>query len=238
MRRYRVDTTQYLSELRSKQNVMLDTSRDDARLPNLRLDKEEPSAVYPSLELSIDRLKMEDMDAYALLATMAFFDKQSIPRFLIRETVSASWQGSEVQFQECLGRLTAFSLIAENSGDGYSMHRLVEAAEHHWTVDDDSLRGAPNHAADAIYHLFQDIDDWRTLSRFHPHPEALLREHIRPRSDPVRRAKVLCRVAEYKATYGNSESDVDINAHKEAYEVLYASGDRSPSHLLLSGCRD
>jgi hypothetical protein len=92
------------------------------------------NSVIRTWKLSFDRIQSKYAKAARLLCVMAAFNRQNIPRELLRDVGE-----SQQQLTSALGVLQPFSLIkAERGANMYSMHRLVQFVTCVWQRHEDT----------------------------------------------------------------------------------------------------
>lgn len=77
--------------------------------------------------ISFDHIKTEHPRATDLLSLMSFYDRQSIPALLL---VDESEDENELDFEEAIGVLIAFSFIKANDSDFDVQHASIGASRH------------------------------------------------------------------------------------------------------------
>lgn len=150
------------------------SNEDQAALLNkdkgdLRRDPGVPNAVITSWELSFNQIREKTPDSADLLSLMSFFNRQSVPQFLIQGDVD------ETSFCDAINPLLSFSLIrvirAEIEGDTFEMHRLVQTAMRHWLR---SNQGDQLWKARAIERVAQQFPKQKNQNQHWPVCEALM----------------------------------------------------------------
>jgi len=98
-------------------------------------DSGTPHAVVETWILSFEQIRQQDVLAGELLSLMSLFDRQAVPRKFLsdygkRQQTQAP--RGERQLVKALGMLKAFSLITEDKGNCFDMHRLVQLVTRRW----------------------------------------------------------------------------------------------------------
>lgn len=118
--RNQISAAQYLEELTESDaglQALLSENQYD-----LRRGLDSINSVVRTWKLSFDRIEMKNVSAARLLCVMSHFNRQSIPRELLR-----GCSESQQRLTSDLGILQAFSLIQVDKDTClYSMHRLVQ----------------------------------------------------------------------------------------------------------------
>lgn len=96
-----------------------------------RRDPDVPNSVITSWWISFKHIENIHPEAASLLYLMSMFDRQSISRTLLE-----NFSFKNFALDECLGVLTAFSLVTFQNGlqdkENYGMHRLVQLSVTSW----------------------------------------------------------------------------------------------------------
>jgi tetratricopeptide (TPR) repeat protein len=133
-------------------------------------------SVATTFMISFDYIQMRNPRASAILCTMSFLDPQGIPKSLIMGE-----DEGELEFEDAVGMLDAFSLINTNAQlDTYEVHRLVQLSTRTWL----SERGEGGEATWALQALEllgirfpgKGYEGWITCATYLPHAEAVLRD--------------------------------------------------------------
>ena len=89
----------------------------DEELDDSRRDEESVNSVFRTWKLSYDQIKQQKPRAAEILSLLAMFDRQSIPRSLLKMT----------EVTTSLGVLHSFNLVTSRAGlQSLQMHRLVQ----------------------------------------------------------------------------------------------------------------
>lgn len=143
----RVSIPRYLEILRSsnkRQVALLTKNKHDKRR-----DAEVPNAVAISWGLSFDQIRRNSPDSADLFSLMSYFNRQSIPKFLIQGEID------EESFEEKVNVLVSFSLIRVEIGeDTFGMHRLVKTAMQQWLYSEGQDQMWKDRAIERVAHLF------------------------------------------------------------------------------------
>ena len=155
-----------------------------------------PSSILNTLTLSLDQIVEQKPLATDLLSFMAYLDRQSIPRILLkRENVRS------VDFVSALGTLQAFSLInVEKSGASFNVHQLVQLSTQRW------LKGSRLKWQKEVLRVMSeafpvgDIDNWEECETLSPHAQTVIR--YSGDINPLQRAKILHNLARFDDQQG------------------------------------
>ncbi len=152
------------------------------------------SSVAATWKLSFDQILKQNPQAADLLAIMIFFDRQRIPvEWLRRSTENKSGQ-NQIDFEDQLGVLKAFSLVSERSdtSDTLEMHRLVQLMTRNWLVErgDADLRALE--AIDIMSHHFPSGDQgtWTECAENLPHALKILKDPLTSKNSLARRSQL------------------------------------------------
>ena len=86
------------------------------------------NSVYHTWKISFEQIVRQALLASDTLSLMAMFDRQSIPMALLRTKVK-----TEIELLIAIGKLKAFSLIAEEAGGrSFSIHHIVQLSIQRW----------------------------------------------------------------------------------------------------------
>ncbi|KAI9681249.1 MAG: hypothetical protein M1817_002531 [Caeruleum heppii] len=185
----------YLELLEKKPLGLLSHSFEDSGR-----DLEMPNAVVSTWILSFEQIAEKKPLAAKLLQLMACLDRQAIPMSLIRG------QLDEDEVERALGILKAFSLITEDeSGDAYSLHRLVQMVTRQWSISRDAMDTFAEEALDLVACAFLPSDafeDWDQCSTLLPHARAILSITADKTSASPARAPLLCAAGLHLSTQG------------------------------------
>ena len=166
-----MNISKYLAEFRKSQDNQ--TTLLNSNHADLRRDSEVPNAVITSWQLSFDHVRVTYPKAADLLSLMSFFNRQAIPQFLIQGGYD------DLAFCEVMGPLLNFSLVrAENTGQNFELHRLVQIVTRHWLERSSSNRHRIGCAINRMVGLFPTIgnqrQNWATCETLISHVEEVL----------------------------------------------------------------
>jgi tetratricopeptide (TPR) repeat protein len=172
-------------------------------LPDHRRDFEMRSEMQNSVmrtwKVSFDQIRGQNPRAAEMLSLMAFFDRQGIPKMIIRRDGE---RGTD--FTTALGMLQAFSLIAaEKGGESFKMHRLVQVSTQRWL----EIRGeATKRREEALKVLSQvfpwaNYKDWANCKALSPHVRIVTRYAFAPNLN-LTLANLLYKVSSYAKSQG------------------------------------
>ncbi|KAM4066732.1 tetratricopeptide repeat domain-containing protein [Hirsutella rhossiliensis] len=113
-------------------------------------DSGTPQAVAATWILSFKHIEKRSKIAGEFLSLMSFFDRQAIPREFIScycqrrqgpidGNGRLETQQKDIQLEEALGLLKAFSFISENKNGKFTIHRLVQLVTRKWTVNNGTM---------------------------------------------------------------------------------------------------
>jgi tetratricopeptide (TPR) repeat protein len=118
--RNKILTTQYLALLTENDAGLRELLSDDQY--DLRRGFDSINSVIRTWKISFDHIQNKYSNAAEVLSTMAFLNRQDIPRDLLLGVTE-----TQQQLTSALGVLQAFSLIkSERGSETFSMHRLVQ----------------------------------------------------------------------------------------------------------------
>ena len=161
----------YLAEFRKSQDNQ--TTLLNSNHADLRRDGEVPNAVITSWQLSFDHIRETYPKAGDLLSLMSFFNRQAIPQFLVQGGYD------DLAFCEVISPLLNFSLVrADNTGQMFELHRLVQIATRHWIERDGSTQKWIDCAIDRMAEKFPQFSyqrhNWAACETLISHVEEVL----------------------------------------------------------------
>ena len=204
-----------------------------ARVPDNRRDPSYPNSVLLTLQISFDQIGQDSKPATELLSLMSLFDRQGIPRILLREE-----EDDDLDFEKRLDPLIAFSLItSDENNESFQLHRLVQVAVQSWLKRDRTLYRFKQQALKVIASnlpaspwRFWDI--WESLL---PHANTTL-GYANP--DPkmqLLHAKISDNIARYYSVH--RKHDLSVELCKRAFDIyldLLGEADDRTAHALVS----
>ena len=190
---------EYLSALESNDaHEYLDEELNDSRR-----DKESTNSVLRTWKLSFDQISDQKPRAAELLSLMAMFDRQSIPKMLLRvpEMITS------------LGTLQSFNLISSRTDtNSFQMHRLVQrfvqfSLEKSETTE--KWQEAAVTAVSEVYPTHIGVSDWSICENLTPHVQSVLAYQLASVPAQLCRGHLLCWAADY---------DVERGSYDRAFE--------------------
>ncbi|KAI9867923.1 MAG: hypothetical protein M1813_007745 [Trichoglossum hirsutum] len=166
----------------------------------LRKDPSVPNSVITTWEISFRQIQSDEPHAAELLFFMSFLDRQGIPEPLLRKCIV-----DDMEFEEALGRLCAFSFITTEKGDeSYEIHRLVQLASRRWLG---IIGESDRWSAEALSKLsevfpYGYFQNWETCTTYLPHASAVLQNKQGALQNLVLRGELLGNVASYLLSHG------------------------------------
>ena len=186
-----IEVSEYIDILRVNQAEVEDLLSEE--LGDHRRYLEAPSSVLGSLKPSFDQIVKQNPLAADLLSFMAFLDRNSIPKSLLKREGVRTFD-----FVSALGTLQNFSLIStRRGGAAFDMHRLVQVSIQSW------LRGErerwQNEAVRALSERFPpgDYENWEECETLSPHAQTVLSYTIGDEEGAVLRAQILHNLATF-----------------------------------------
>lgn len=176
----------------------------DQNIPDLRRDPEASSSVLQTWKLSFDQIQRQQKRAAEMLSLMAFFDRQSIPKFFLRRD-----EEKESEFVIACGVLQAYSLISVVTAGNFSLHRLVRLFITAWL----DIRGESETFQErALQILSREFppgryENWKTCQLLAPHVQVILSHHpVVSQSYSLHLATLLYHLAGFEKTRGRLQS--------------------------------
>ncbi|KAL2826480.1 P-loop containing nucleoside triphosphate hydrolase protein [Aspergillus cavernicola] len=134
----------------------------------------------------------------SLLSLIAVFDRQGIPRWLLRETTREE-STTEAEFADSLGKLISLSLITdEGNGEAFAMHQQAQLAVREWLRSTRKIRNYHERAVSKLADIFPmaKYQNWKECRVLFPHAQALLEYDTTSSTLPY--ATLLYKVARYQ----------------------------------------
>ncbi|KAK8093420.1 hypothetical protein PG997_000105 [Apiospora hydei] len=154
---------------------------------HLRRDVDAKNSIIITWQISFDHIRQSRPSAADLLALMSFFDRQGIPKSILRDRR----EGRRVGRGESIGRTSTFDddvlllqdysfVQASENADNFQMHRLVQLATRRWLQDSGSHeRWKEEFISRLSAHLpTGEYENWATWQMLLPH--ARLAHTLRP----------------------------------------------------------
>ncbi|KAM4066702.1 phosphorylase superfamily protein [Hirsutella rhossiliensis] len=131
----------------------------------IRRDSGTPQAVAATWILSFKHIEKRSKLAGEFLSLMSFFDRQAIPKEFIscychrrQEPIDGDGelesQQKDIQLEEALGLLKAFSFISENKNSKFTIHRLVQLVTRKWIVTNGTMDQFARQALMTVFDLY------------------------------------------------------------------------------------
>ena len=165
-------------------------------------DSETPRAVAETWILSFQQIQQNNAFAGELLSLMSFFDRQEIPEeFLSYYGMQQNEvSGGDIQLQQALGVLKAFSFAIKEKDQSLDIHRLVQLVTRKWLARNKTISKFAGQALLAVSHCFPfgNFENWATCSQYLPHAYAVLKQDgTRSEEEEVAKASLLHCTAGY-----------------------------------------
>jgi tetratricopeptide (TPR) repeat protein len=219
----RMTISKYLESFRrSETNQILLLSKDGG---DLRRDPEVPNAVVITWQISFDQIKLQNAPAADLLSCMCVFDRQEIPRFLIRED-----DEDDLVFEDAIGTLIEFSFVAAlEDEDNFEMHPLVQLSTRKWLEIHGEMEQRKEEALSLLAQKYPPGEPtyWKICEALEPHAQAVLKYHYATKHHRLERARVLHNSAWYawaRGDYGKAKGRIEEAA--ETRKELLDTDDR------------
>ncbi|RYP45487.1 hypothetical protein DL768_008173 [Monosporascus sp. mg162] len=136
-------------------------------------DSETPRAVAQTWMLSFQQIQRQHALAGRLLSFMSLLDYQGVPK----EFLSHYSGCSKFELVKALGILKAFSLVVEEKGSSFDMHRLVHLVTRKWLAKQGTTDEFRKHTLLTVSQMFPwggDFENQMTCSAYLPHANAVL----------------------------------------------------------------
>ncbi|KAI9860949.1 MAG: hypothetical protein M1813_005628 [Trichoglossum hirsutum] len=198
-----ITVEEYLEAFCTDDSEMQNLLSED--LPDHRRDRDRDSqnsqnSVIRTWKVSFDQIRKQKPRAAEILALMAVFDRQGIPRTLLRRDGE-----QRNEFTTALGTLQAFSLVAtEKGGASFEIHRLVQVSTQRWL----ELRGETakwqEEALKVLTAAFPSgrYGTWVTCETLSPHAQAVARYIFTSDQNLLQRANLLHNMSSYDTEQG------------------------------------
>lgn len=135
-------------------------------------DTKTPHAVAETWILSFDHIQRQNIFASELFLLMSVFDRQAIPmEFLDYYKQQDQERPTELQLQESLSILKAFSFVTAGQDQSLNIHRLVQLVSLKWLAREKRMNYFAGQALLAVSHAYPygDHENWATCSKYLPH---------------------------------------------------------------------
>jgi tetratricopeptide (TPR) repeat protein len=175
----RVTVVQYITILETNESERVTLLRKDVRDP--RRDRQASDSIIMTWHVTFTHLRRTRDSAARLLALMSLFDREAIPDHLLEGRYVEGVDGGQIDFEDDLATLRAYSLI--NVGVGghlFDMHRLVQLSTQKWLEMHAELEGWQERYIDVFGEAFPtgDYANWTTCQALFPHVEAMERYQV------------------------------------------------------------
>jgi hypothetical protein len=207
----------------------------------LRRDPEAKNSVIITWQISFEHLRETRTSAANLLSLMSFFDRQGIPKALLRHRIeqgnsrqiqkenrndgtddedSESQSSESDELEEDIVQLRKYSFISTNEAGGtFEMHRLVQLATRKWLEANGQLEVWKQQFIRNLCKEFPngEYETWVRCQALFPHAELAAGQQPRETSSLVEWAALLYYAARYSWKKGNFD-----NAKKLAVKSMKA----------------
>ncbi|MCJ1306895.1 hypothetical protein MMC25_000539 [Agyrium rufum] len=175
-----------------------------------RRDMDTENSVMRTWKMSFQQIKKEKPRAAEILSLMAMFDRQGIPRMLLRDR-----DETEASFRLAIGTLQAFSLITAEKGkdSAFGMHRLVQLSTQTWLENEGTFDEWASKALRTLVLNYPKVEykTWSLCEQLTPHINTVLSRNFKDKWSRLDSAKLLDDVAWYERKMGR-------------YKVSYSMG--------------
>lgn len=199
-----ITVKEYLASLRADDFEMKELLDQDHY--DVRRDCETQTPVLRTWKMSFQLIQKRNPRAIEILSLMAVFDRQGIPKSLLQKDGE-----TRVSLNLALGLLQGFSLITQ-SGESFSMHRLVSLATEAWLETDGHKWG--NVRADAIAILASKFPETYSniveCDALIPHVFAVTRYDTSSDASKLLLASLVERVAAYYGARGRTGNQLGM----------------------------
>ena len=141
-------------------------------------DSKTPHAVAETWILSFKQIQQQNAFAGELLSLISFFDQQAISAEFLGYYSKQQHpdKHGEIQLQEALGILKAFSFVTIAKDQSLDIHRLVQLVSRKWLAREKRLKYFAEQALLTVSHAypFGNYENWVTCRRYLPHAYAVL----------------------------------------------------------------
>lgn len=156
-------------------------------------DSEAPRTMIETLIISFEQIQKRDPLAGELLSLMSFFDRQAIPRQLLKEYDT---DVGDMQLEIALGVLKSFSLVTVGKDQGLDVHGLVHFVTRKWVSEKGKFDFFARRAVLAVARAFSaSIYTNRTLcGEYLPHVYSVLQLEFKegvPPNEAITRATLM-----------------------------------------------
>ena len=176
---------------------------------DMRRDGETRHSVIRTWKLSFEQIQREKPRAAEILSLMAIFDRQGVPRMLLRRD-----EETETTFKLALKTLEAFSLVTAESGkdSAYGMHRLVQLSTQKWLQDRGTISKWQNEAVATLANKYPKVEfeTWGLCEQLTPHINAVLAKNFTDEGSQLHQARLLDDVSWYERKMGRYQSSFDM----------------------------
>jgi tetratricopeptide (TPR) repeat protein len=181
--------------------------------------------------VTFHQVRVENPSAAELLCMLSLLD---------REDISGGYS-DPAAFNVAMGLLESYSFVSTNeTGDNYSMHRLVQSASRAWLMDQEALfKQLSSRVVQAVSTQFPncEFENWSTCARYLPHAESILSHRLESGTEVDRRAraKLLANVSWYVKCQGNYS--LARQRAEESLEIYRVTGQSDCVEALQVKCK-
>ena len=180
----RMNIARYLRDFRGSDKTREALLQKDAG--DNRRDRSASNSVITTWHISFNRIREERPSAAQLLSLMCLFDRQGIPEGLLLQKYQGDKNDIEVDFNDDLSTLTAYSLVTTNvNGDEFEMHRLVQLSTRNWLEICNELENWKEIFIGILAFAYpwpdDSLENWRKCGKLFPHAQMIL--SLRPKNE-------------------------------------------------------
>lgn len=165
-----ITISKYLEYIRKNEAYQLSFLLKDFN--DITRDYDLQNSIILTWQISFDQIRKHNPAAADLLALMSCFDRESIPKLLLRGE-----DDDELAFEEAITPLLNFSLVTEIGDSNFTMHRLVQLTTQQWLEARDVRDTWVNRALHILSEKFpgDGVKSRVICETLHPHAEVLIR---------------------------------------------------------------
>ena len=198
---------EYLELLRTSEAEMSDLLAEE--LNDRRRDEDTANSVIRTWRLSFEQIQREKPRAAEILSLMAIFDRQGVPRMLLRKD-----DETETKFKLALKTLEAFSLITAEKGkdSAFGMHRLVQLSTQNWLKERSTISKWQDEAVATLANKYPKVEyeTWPLCEQLKPHIDAVLAKTFITEESKLHEARLLDDVSWYERKMGRYKHSFDM----------------------------
>lgn len=184
------------------------------------------NSVCKTVELSVNHVRMNSLQAFELLALISLFDRKGIPDYLLL----LYFDNDDLAFEDAAEILVTCSLVTRSGG--FNMHGLVQAVIVHHLQVSGELTQWMEKSVELMNSAFPvpRHENWMACASLLPHAKAVLQHRLQDSSHQAIRANILFKVGEYQYSQGNyAVAEVDLKGAISVKDVI--SGPENPDTL-------